>query len=804
MTIPCFRTAATRRARKYGLAGIACLLFLLAQPTLSATLEEDVGVPPLSASDTKLLEWLHKNSFHPEGLELAYFPPLNPGDAGYHRGLKATKDFKRGDLMLKIPKRFFMSYLSGIQSKIGKVLGLLKDAVGEKVVLALHFLYERVHNGGDDGADSWGPYVNIAPDQTDLGHLLFWSEADLGLLQCPEEWQCPVLERVRKQRKKVNTLYTQLRPVMTEFFPKGEFTYDNFAWAYATTLSRAFSLNITERYGHTLVGEKKEDGKGHGLISLMVPFCDFLNHHNSRPALQFAYDYNDTAKELRAYADQDYKKGEEVFISYGIMTNPDLMMTYGFAMPNNAYETVGFALGMDQMSPTQIAADPLLPKKLALLTRQKLDPGMQTHVALDGQPSPRFLEGMRIRELSVKHVLPSESCGPPDITLPTDNGSPGRPPFPFPSQPPPQSFHPEHPMPGPPMPGFPASPGPGGTAPGASGGMNTVIQKAIQEALSQSMPGLMGGDNDQVAALKGMLGSDGDGSELIKNVLKGLNVPGLNDAAGGQVAAPTAASTEKKEPTLEEKTKGQQSHQEQDKKLEDALTKLNPDNSFHGDNEVAVFTALAHGAEVLLAKYPTSLEQDLSYFDPRSPHKLTLFQRQALIMRIELKRILHAFILECMQGLRSGFKMQATERDYGLPDEVEAKKGSTAALDEGLHPMEKKRIDIQKQMISHFHKGTKEWDEQWEQWREDIRLAWGEQTAPPKNSVLLSQLGSSEDILEQARKKFESGGDGDEGIRIGDFLRFSEMIAGEIEELKEDLDTIDLDAIPPPPPVVPK
>ena len=76
----------------------------------------------------------------------------------------------------------------------------------------------------------------------------------------------------------------------------------------------------------------------------MVPFCDFLNHHNAYPALQFSYEYNDTTKELSVYADKDYKAGEEVMISYGIMTNPDLLITYGFVLPNNAFETVGLPL----------------------------------------------------------------------------------------------------------------------------------------------------------------------------------------------------------------------------------------------------------------------------------------------------------------------------------------------------------------------------------------------------------------------------------------------------------------------------
>ena len=52
-------------------------------------------------------------------------------------------------------------------------------------------------------------------------------------------------------------------------------------------------------------------------------------------APQFAYEFNDTNGELEVFADADYAAGDQVFISYGILTNPDLMISYGFAMPDN-------------------------------------------------------------------------------------------------------------------------------------------------------------------------------------------------------------------------------------------------------------------------------------------------------------------------------------------------------------------------------------------------------------------------------------------------------------------------------------
>ena len=52
---------------------------------------------------------------------------------------------------------------------------------------------------------------------------------------------------------------------------------------------------------------------------------------------------------------------------------------------------------------------------------------------------------------------------------------------------------------------------------------------------------------------------------------------------------------------------------------------------------------------------------------------MTSKQKQALMMRIEIKRILHATILESMQGMKNAYAMQATERDYDLPKEGEGR-----------------------------------------------------------------------------------------------------------------------------------
>ena len=85
------------------------------------------------------------------------------------------------------------------------------------------------------------------------------------------------------------------------------------------------------------------------------------------------------------FADQDYKKGDQVYISYGILTNPELLLNYGFVMPDNVYETAG--LGFDSESNDEETAKLL----------KRFDLHTKTHVSLTGNPSPEFIAAMRIK-----------------------------------------------------------------------------------------------------------------------------------------------------------------------------------------------------------------------------------------------------------------------------------------------------------------------------------------------------------------------------------------------------------------------
>ena len=193
---------------------LGCFVLGLSGATLQSLQEETLT---MSERENKFLDWLVTKEFPKHDLKIKYFPTV--GTNALHRGLTSTVDKKRG-----------------------KVLDMLTTVVGEKVVLALHTLYESFQPDSE-----WKAYLDIMPPLNEMNNVLFWSEQDIALLQCPQEWQCPLIARARKQKNKVAKLFSELQPVMNEFFKPNQFTYDNFAWAYAISLSRSFTLNITEK-----------------------------------------------------------------------------------------------------------------------------------------------------------------------------------------------------------------------------------------------------------------------------------------------------------------------------------------------------------------------------------------------------------------------------------------------------------------------------------------------------------------------------------------------------------------------------
>lgn len=113
-------------------------------------------------------------------------------------------------------------------------------------------------------------------------------------------------------------------------FPREKVTYQLFHWAWGTIQARAFGRRLP--------------------WTGLVPFADCLNHASVATKYDFDVEGNGVFR-LRPTNTNRYKKGQEVFNSYGRRDNRHLLLEYGFAIEDNEWESYDFAVAMPTSTP---------------------------------------------------------------------------------------------------------------------------------------------------------------------------------------------------------------------------------------------------------------------------------------------------------------------------------------------------------------------------------------------------------------------------------------------------------------------
>lgn len=113
-------------------------------------------------------------------------------------------------------------------------------------------------------------------------------------------------------------------------FPEALYTFDRFKFAWKTIQARTFGRRLP--------------------WTALVPFADCLNHTNV--ATKYDFDVNDNGL-FRLYPSgaTSFAQGAEVFNSYGRRSNFQLLLDYGFALPDNEWDYVDVEIGKDRAGP---------------------------------------------------------------------------------------------------------------------------------------------------------------------------------------------------------------------------------------------------------------------------------------------------------------------------------------------------------------------------------------------------------------------------------------------------------------------
>ncbi|XP_055862174.1 N-lysine methyltransferase setd6-like [Biomphalaria glabrata] len=323
-----------------------------------------------SSSDKllKFIEWCEKNEFN-------ISPKVRVGCEGScaQYGMVAVDDIPEGYCLFQIPRNcLIMPENSDIAELVEKEKQSL-SVTNQWIPLLLTLLFET-----NNPSSKWKPYLDLFPNPDSIDLPIFWESSevnqllqgsgvdaavkrDLGMIQ--NDFEKLVVPFVQKYSKELSNL-----KVNQEDFKK----MVAFVMAYSFTEPKAKTNKVSEDGLESESSVDSEDEEDQPVMAppMMVPLADSLNHitdHNAK--LTFG------KEALKMVAAKSIKKGEEIFNTYGEVSNLHLMHMYGFAeqYPANGHDVVEVPVVRLLEAAQELGQDQTLTsKKCALLKEQAI------------------------------------------------------------------------------------------------------------------------------------------------------------------------------------------------------------------------------------------------------------------------------------------------------------------------------------------------------------------------------------------------------------------------------------------------
>lgn len=272
-----------------------------------------------------LIEWAssHGAALHPS-LELARDEHTG---AGFR--VKQGANIPAGDSVVSCSMPLTLSYLNALPSPPAP---FHKDASSPRFpeaflrsapphVVGRFFLVQQYLRGQES---HWWPYISSLPQPDDPESWTlppFWEEDDRELLDGTN---------LEVSIGKINTTlkreFNDAQKLLGEWEGGSRFTRSLYNWAYAIYTSRSFMPSLVVPSLHEL--ELPEGVKSWDDFSVLMPLFDIGNH-----SITARTTWETEATGCRLVTRDAYGGGEQVFNNYGMKTNAQLLLAYGFMIP---------------------------------------------------------------------------------------------------------------------------------------------------------------------------------------------------------------------------------------------------------------------------------------------------------------------------------------------------------------------------------------------------------------------------------------------------------------------------------------
>ena len=327
--------------------------------------------------------WRQQNNILAPNVEVAYVGGGGEDGNDLYRGVKATADIRSEDDLVRLPRAACMLVIEGQENPHEEYISneLWAKAGDERWALrvALVLLYEK-----SLGRQSkFYEYIEQLPKSFE--NLGTWTEGEV------RELQYSVGEKFAKEQRMENEKACEL---IQNYARDGLKTIakEEVIWALDVVRSRVFSgkladqaalqrkllpraLSVGTVFASFLTAQTtelkwlcvfallalvvfdstKENDVKMDTAYVLMPLIDAFNH---RTMLKTEFEF--TNSEFALKSPKNYKKGEEVLISYGLMPNDELLLRYGFVDDQNVADTYQF----EGLLPYLMQNDPTLKENL--------------------------------------------------------------------------------------------------------------------------------------------------------------------------------------------------------------------------------------------------------------------------------------------------------------------------------------------------------------------------------------------------------------------------------------------------------
>lgn len=277
-----------------------------------------------------LNRWMKVNSWTNENkLEIAHFPETG-------RGIITKKRLDCGDIIIEVPFNIMISYATLEKSNNFKTfLSSYKEKFTIHEMLCLYLVLQKHLNV----RSFWHSYIQSLPTIEDLTILWYCSDKEMSCLN--EE----LLTLVKREKNVLEESWVRVKLLLQSQYTcyccnkRGDIiiTRDLYIWAHTLVNTRSVYVapskvrNLcTKDLSHILEDEPS---------MALCPFLDMFNHSSDTHTTAYLSDYNEN---YFLVSNSNFKKYEQVFISYGAHDNKRLIYQYGFVVQINENDLIEF------------------------------------------------------------------------------------------------------------------------------------------------------------------------------------------------------------------------------------------------------------------------------------------------------------------------------------------------------------------------------------------------------------------------------------------------------------------------------